>query len=380
MIMIEIFFYISLFMLFFIYFGYLFILRISLFFKKNSINKRNIYPSVSLIINAHNEEDIIEDKLLNSLSLDYPKEKLEIIISSDGSTDRTIEIAKKYESDDIKIFDHKEHKGKVFALNKTVPKARGEIIIFTDANAIVEKNALKNIVRNFGDENVGCVCANLRYTKKDRKDGGENYYKKYENYLKKLESEIGSITAAEGSFFGIRKEVFRPIPEDCGEDAILVYYTVMQKKRAVFEENAVSTEEFFMSSTDQIKRRARIVSRNLTMLSRTKEILNPFACGFFSLKLISHKIMRWLSPFFLIMVFLLNAILIKENPVFAVLFSAQLIFYCFASLHVLFFFAIKKKILFFYIPYFFTVSNIGMFLGFYYFISRKSLVKWNVVR
>ncbi|MBN1522468.1 MAG: glycosyltransferase family 2 protein [Candidatus Aureabacteria bacterium] len=378
--MLQMIFIISILCLFTTYSGYIvFLYAVRLFCKKPAA-KKQYFPHVSIIINAHNEAQIIRDKIENTLSLDYPSDKLEIVVSSDGSDDKTVEISKEYEFRRVKVFDYKEHKGKVHAINQSVRKTSGEIIVFTDANAMLDRKAVMLLTKNFSDDKVGCVCGRLCYKNPETNQVGENFYKRYENYLRELESQTGSILSAEGSLFSIRKSLFHEIPEAFGEDVFLVYLTVQKNKRAIFEKEAVSVEDFCISEKDQIKRRARVVSRNLVMLLKNISLLNPFLFGIYSLKLLFHKVFRWLSPFFLIAVFFTNMYLLKNYPFYVAIFVLQVLFYVLACSHMIFFYLFHKKRPLFYIPYFFAASNMGMLLGFFYFFMNRSPIKWNIAR
>ena len=301
MLILKILLFLMIFCVFFTYAGYAVLLRFLLLFKEKKISKKEYFPSVSLIISIHNEEKILEKKIHNSLALDYPADKLEILISSDGSSDRSIEIAEAYAKKDkrIKVFDYKGHNGKIFAINSTADRASGEILAFTDANAMLDVSSLKHMTENFADDSVGCVCGDLTYEKEGSSETGEGLFKRYENILKVMESRLGSITAAEGSFFGLRKKLFQKIFPNATEDVMLVYYTVMQGKRAVYENHAATRETFPLNPKNETQRRTRLVTINLLMLWKTRAILNPFQYGFYSFELIAHKLFRWLSPFFL---------------------------------------------------------------------------------
>jgi cellulose synthase/poly-beta-1,6-N-acetylglucosamine synthase-like glycosyltransferase len=225
----EIIFILSTFLLFYIYFGYPIVLVIFSVFskdKKPSLNEK-YRPKVSLIIAAYNEERVIEKKIKNSLALDYPKDKLEIIIFSDSSVDKTDEIVKQYKDSGIKLYRIEGRRGKTFCQNEVVKLAEGEILIFSDANSMYQTDVIKNMIPYFSNDNIGCVVGELRYEnkktdKKSKHVEGENIYWKYDKILKMLESKISSVVTANGSIYSIRKSVYVPLEANMNSDFIEV--------------------------------------------------------------------------------------------------------------------------------------------------------------
>ncbi|VAW49616.1 hypothetical protein MNBD_GAMMA03-276 [hydrothermal vent metagenome] len=370
-------FYLTLIILIYVYFGYPILLLVLKNFLKSEIKKDKTSLKCSLIITAFNEELCIEKKIKNSLKLNYPRSNLEIIVALDGCTDSTESIVKRYESQGVVLIKNQKHLGKTFVQFMAVEKAKGEILIFTDANAELEKNSVKIMMENYADSDVGCVCGNLNYIK-NNDICGEGLYKKYENFIKSLENSTNSIISAEGSFFSVRKKYYTQPCVSGGEDALLPFRVAKDKKKVIYEKEAMSFEEFLSNDTDQIKRRARIVCRNLQLMSRMKEVLNPLAFGFFSIKFWSHKMLRWLVPFFLIFLLVINICLLKYGIFYQVFLFIQIGFYLCALIFPIIkeVFLVNKLKKIFYIPYFFCFSNLGIFLGFLYYFSGKKYQTW----
>ena len=216
------------------YFGYPVLLAILSLFsqrKHESPDVPNHYPEVTLLIAAYNEEDVIEEKVKNSLALGYPQDKLHIVVVSDGSTDRTDEIVKKYEDRGVELF-RTERLGKTVARNRAVENAKGELIVLTDANAFFRQDALKKLVKHFQDPGVGVVCGALVLK---RADGSENLYWRYEKLIKRLENKFHSIIGANGSIYAMRRELYDPLPPEVDDDFVEPLIVYMKGKKAVYE-------------------------------------------------------------------------------------------------------------------------------------------------
>ena len=363
--------------LWYIYFGYpLFLCFLNLFFPR-PVKKSEANLTCSLIITAFNEEKCIKEKILNSFKLDYPKEKIEIIIALDGCTDNTFQIACPYEQNGDILVVNEKHLGKTAVQFEAVKRSKGEILIFSDANASLKMEAVRNMMENYEDPSVGCVCGDLNYICKDAASG-EGLYKKYENYLKQLESNTGSIVSAEGSFFSVRRKYYDKGWEVGGEDALLPFRVAEDKKRIIYEKGAKSFEVFESDDAGQIRRRYRIVCKNLQLMSRMKHVFNPLVMGSFSIKFFSHKMLRWLTPFFLIAMFLINMCLLGENTTFKISFFMQLGFYAMAFMYPFLNKAFPVSVIqkLFYAIYFFCLSNWVIFLGFVYYLKGRKFKEW----
>ena len=294
-------------------------------------SSENYLPKVSLIIAAFNEEKIIEEKIKNSLSLDYPQDKLEIIVASDASTDQTDEIVRSYQNQGIILYRQDEHLGKTNVQNEATKIAQGEILVFSDATGMYNKDAVRKLVRNFADPNIGCVAGELKYVSLDQEksEEGEGIYWKYEQFIKKMESKTNSLSGVNGAIYALRKGLYVPLPPDIISDFVEPLEIFKNSHRIVYEKEALCFERSSKGIEAEFRRKVRIIVRGLRGLAFEKALLNPLKYGLMSFQLISHKLLRWFLPLFLITLILANFFLIS-SPFFLVLFWLQIIFYLFA--------------------------------------------------
>jgi cellulose synthase/poly-beta-1,6-N-acetylglucosamine synthase-like glycosyltransferase len=298
--------------------------------------RENILPSVSIIISAYNEERVIGEKVKNTLALDYYQDRLEVIVSSDGSTDRTEEIVRRYEGKNVRLIRQEPRTGKTACLNKVVPEAKGEIVVFTDANSMFPPDLLGKMVRNFADRDIGLVTG---WTKYQKQGGGEertSLYAKFEKWCKIHESLISSCVGADGAVFAIRKELYKPLKDYDINDFVIPLDVVRQGKRVVLDPEVFCFEEASEGAGKEYSRQVRITTRTLGAIRRNMDVLNPFKCGSFSFLLFSHKVMRFLVPFFILGAFLSNLLIVGRGSLFVVSFVAQAILLGWALLSLLF--------------------------------------------
>jgi len=339
--------------------------------------------SVSLIIAAYNEEKIIASKIENSLMLDYPKHNLEIIVFSDGSTDRTDEIVKNYAPLGVKLVRIEGRKGKVFCKNEVARMARGDIIVFSDANSMYERDALKHLIKHFSNPAVGCVAGELRYTHKETVIG-EGLYWKYEQWVKRLEGKLGNLTTVNGAIYAVRKDVYEPLPLDVPDDFATTLLIKLKGLKVVHEPQAVAWEETAPDVRSELQRRIRIVTQASYCLFRKPEfrrLLNPFKYGFFSLQLWSHKVLRWFTGVFLALAFLSNALLLREGLFFAITFWGQVLLYLLALWGIVQEYSLRRKTpkLVHTISYF-VLSCYGMLRGLWNGLRGKTFITWTPAR
>jgi cellulose synthase/poly-beta-1,6-N-acetylglucosamine synthase-like glycosyltransferase len=314
----------------FAYFGYPVLLWLLCLFRTKSINKAPCYLHVTVIITAHNEEKNIREKLDNTFALEYPREKLQILVASDGSTDRTNSIVKDYEKNGVELLPIKEHQGKEKAQKKAVELARGDVLVFTDVATRLEPSGLKEIVSNFADPSVGCVSSEDRLIGKNGRSSGEGFYVRYEMWLRRLESKLNSLVGLSGSFFAARKSVCQDFSEEMDSDFRIVLNSLKLGLRGVSERKAVG---YYLDVSDErreFERKVRTVLRGLTAFFRHPEFLNLFRYGLFSCQYFCHKLLRWSVPFFLVLAFFSNLVLVGKALPFFVLFLGQLGFYSLA--------------------------------------------------
>ncbi len=364
------------------YFGYpIFLSLIAKIWGKN-LKKEDIFPGVSLIIAAYNEEKFIEQKINNSLALDYPKEKLEIIVSSDCSTDKTNEIVKRYASSNVRLFIAEKRFGKTAGRNMVIPEAKGEIVVLSDATGMYEKGALRKLVRNFSDPRVGGVGGILKYvnTSNSMVGSGEGLYWRYEVMLRKKESLLGNLLAVSGSIYAFRKKLYSKIPEELADDLIMPLTIKKSGYYAIFEPEAICIEETAKDDKEESAKRIRIANRNIMGLIYMRELFNFFKYGLFSLELFSHKVLRLLIPFFLLALFITTCALSKIAVFYFLFAILQIIFYLAAVIGYVAQKKSKKINRLLYIPLFFCVTNLGVFLGIIKYLNGQKKAIWEPVR
>jgi len=345
------------------------------------IKKSFFEPTVSVLITAYNEEQDIRAKLENTLLIDYPKEKLEILVASDCSTDKTDAIVKEFAARDIKLYRQAERHGKTMAQNAAVERATGEIILFSDATTDYAPDVLKQMLPNFADETVGCVAGRLIYVDDSQSTVGKGArsYWSYETFLKKSESRACSLIGASGCLYAVRRAAYRPMyPEACS-DFLICTKIYEQGLRSIYEPNAVCTEETNRQTDKELNMRVRVISQTFTDLWRNRRMLNPFHSGFFAVELISHKLLRYAVPLFLIAIFISSAILAFSSNLFALAFAAQIIFYLTALTGWLFERSGKNTGAFA-IPLYFVLTNLASLSGFYKFLRGERYASWETIR
>jgi cellulose synthase/poly-beta-1,6-N-acetylglucosamine synthase-like glycosyltransferase len=339
-------------------------------------------PAVTLIISAYNEARVIRQKLENSLALDYPHDRLEIIVVSDCSDDETDALVEEYENRSVRLIRMSERGGKTVGLNFAIPQARGEIVIFSDANALYHPLTVRHLARNFADPTVGCVTGESRYQVDENTADStvsENLYWRYELALKRMESAIGSLVGGDGAIYAIRKALFRPMrPEDLS-DFVNPLQIVAQGYRNLYEPEAISFESGAESFEKEFRRKVRIVNRAWRGLWRVRQVLNPFRFGFFTLQVISHKLLRWLVPVFMAGAFFANLFLLDHGKFYHALLVLQISFYVLAIIGRLQSHrpSISKL---FYVPYYFCLVNYASLLGIISHYRGQKFAVWNTVR
>lgn len=330
-------FFLSLFLILYTYFFYpLLIWGLDVLLKRrNHVIDENFYPTVSLVVIAHNEEEVIREKIENSLSLDYPKEKFQIIMASDNSTDRTNEIMAQYTGKGICFMPILKRGGKSKALNLCIPKAQGEIIVLSDANTLVHQDAVRKLVRHFADPVIGCVSGKLRFRPVEGNPLGmiESRFWNYETWVKKHEGNLGFLPGANGGIYAIRKSVFHLLPTTKAimDDFIITLNIIAQGYRAISDPEVRALEDTCVNVQDSFEQKVRIGAANFHGLPYIYHLLNP-AKGFVAYILWSHKIIRWFLPFFLLILLISNLLLLGQGLFYQYLAVGQSSFYLTACL------------------------------------------------
>ncbi len=343
----------------YIYAGYPLLLYLIGMILDKKTRRRDFQPFVSILIPAYNEEALIKRKIDNTIALDYPNEKREIIIGSDGSTDRTDEIVKKYDKQGVRLFNGGRRMGKSALLMECVRIAIGDIILFTDADAVLEQDALKKILRNFADPKIGCV----EGIRRDIDEKGlllDSLYWRYETALKKLNSRLHSIVGATGAIFAIRKGLYHPLTPERGDDFEIPYGVLFQGYDTVLESEAVAYHPW-LANEDEFKRIVRIVAWMLP--SALRLLLEAFRKRRWIIvfQLLSHKILRWSVPIFMVLLFIINLNL--HGGFYIIILMFQILFYIIAVVGLV---CEKRKVRmigFLKIPYFFCLINFASLVG-----------------
>jgi len=336
-------------------------------------------PSCTLVVAAYNEEDLIEEKIKNSLALSYPKNKLEFVFITDGSTDGTAKIAGNYTQ--IRHLHSDERKGKIAAVHRAMDTVTTEVVVFTDANTFLNTEALLNICRHYTDKKVGAVAGEKRvFSTGADATAGEGFYWKYESKLKAWDSELYTVVGAAGELFSIRKELYQPVsPDTILDDFMISLLVAGDGYRVIYEPEAFATESASQNVSEELKRKIRIAAGGIQSILWLKSLLNPFKIPVLTFQYVSHRVLRWtIVPFLMILALLLNLIIVFEGSVeltYQVLLLAQVAFYLAAiSGWILEEKHIKVKI--FFIPYYFCMMNYAVIMGIFRFASGKQSAIW----
>lgn len=318
----------------YVYAGYpLLLLGMRALVGTRAIGRNDERPTITLIVSAYNEAAVIAAKLANSLALDYPADRLHIVVVSDASTDHTDAIVRAIGDSRVSLLRMPTRGGKTSGLNAAVAASQSEVIVFSDANAMYGREALTALVRNFGDPRVGAVVGESDYTHSDAgADEHESLYWRYEGLIKRLESALGSVVGGDGAIYAIRRSLFRPMPAAALSDFVNPLQIVRAGYRCVYEPAARSVESGAGDFAREFRRKVRIVNRGWRALRLVGGLLNPVRFGFFSLELLSHKVLRWLVPVFLLVLLAANFLLLGRGALYAAALAAQLLLYVLALL------------------------------------------------
>ena len=367
--------------LYYVYAGYPVLVWLVSRLRPREVRRSSFEPTVTVLITAYNEENDIRAKLENTLKIDYPKEKLEILVASDGSTDQTDEIVKEFALSGVKLFRQEGRMGKTYTQNEAVKVASGEIILFSDATTVYEPNVLREMLPNLADESVGCVAGKLIYVDDSKSNVGKGAksYWNYETFLKQSESRACSLIGASGCLYAVRKSAYVPMyPEACS-DFLICTAVYRQGLRSVYEPNAVCTEETNRQTDKELKMRTRVISQTFTDLWRNRDMLNPLKSGFYAVQLISHKVLRYSVPVFLFLLFVSTAVLALDSAIFFVILLLQVAFYA-AAFFGWFLETSGRKSGILAIPLYFVLANLASVTGFYKFLKGESYARWEPIR
>jgi cellulose synthase/poly-beta-1,6-N-acetylglucosamine synthase-like glycosyltransferase len=289
-------------------------------------------PTVSLLIAAHNEESVIAARIENALAMDYPADRREVVVATDGCSDRTAEVVRGFAGRGVRLLEYRTRRGKATVLNDSIPQLTGEVVILSDANTFTEPDAARRLARWFRDTRVGVVCGRLVLTDPETGSNADSLYWKYETYLKRCESRLGALLGANGGIYAVRRDCFAPIPPDTiVDDFVLPLQAKLRTGcRIEYDPEAVAHEETPPDVRAEFRRRARIGAGAFQSVGRLWRLLNP-ARGWVAFTFFSHKILRWGCPF-LLLAMLATSALLSGSPLYLVLFFAQVAFYATSAL------------------------------------------------
>lgn len=375
-----------LFIIFYTFFGYgillYFLIKVKrLFTKSFQFSLQAQLPSVSLLIAAFNEEHIIAEKIKNCIALDYPKEKLQIIFITDGSSDNTPKIIAAHPQ--VTLLHEDIRAGKMAAIKRAVPLVNSEVIVFTDANTFLNTTAIKELVKHYQNQNVGAVAGEKRIMVEQSADAsaaGEGFYWKYESTLKKWDYELYSNVGAAGELFSIRTALYPPVESDTIVDDHMIAMRIAEKGYVIaYEPNAYALETSSANTKEELKRKIRIAAGGIQSIFRLKKSANPFYNPILTFQYLSHRVLRWtITPWLMVFVLFLNAIIWFEYPslvFYQIILVLQILFYVAAIIGgVLESKSIKIKILF--IPFYFCMMNYATILGTFRYFKGQQSAAW----
>lgn len=332
-------------------------------------------PGITIIVPAYNEERVLPAKIENLRTLDYPRERLQVIFVSDGSTDRTNEILKNAADANFHCILLNERKGKANALNQAVERAVNKILVFCDASTLFEADAAKKLVRHFADSAVGAVCGAVRYQANADAQQTEGAYWRYESAVRMMEARMGAILNASGAIYALRRECFAPVPQS----TILEDFVIPMRARrlgfsVLYDPEAVAIEFPASTVSGEFTRRVRLAVGSFRAI---KDLLRVPLRGFTPFALISHKLLRWLVPFFAI-TFLASNVALAHSPFYRVLLALQLLFYFWAGLG-FFFYQKMRRVRFGLVPYFLFAMHLAFIVGFFRCVIGSDRAVWQKV-
>lgn len=363
------------------YVGYPLLIALISTVRPKRVRSERCEPSVTIIIAAYNEERALTAKLENTLALDYPSELTEIIVASDCSSDRTDEIARSFEARGVRLHRQVRRLGKTAAQNAAVEKARGEIILFSDATSLYQPNVLRKMMPSFADSSVGCVGGRLVYVDpgESRVGRGAKSYWNYETFLKKHESRACSLIGVSGCLYAVRRSAYVPLYDEACSDFIIATKMFEQGLRTIYEPEAVCSEETNQRQDNELKMRVRVIAQTFTDLWRHRSMLSPFRSGLYGIQLISHKVMRYMVPFFLIAIFASSAVLATNSLFYRMLFASQGLGYlCAACSWLLEQVGVRSRVLA--LPHYFVLANLASMIALFQFVRGERYARWEPIR
>jgi biofilm PGA synthesis N-glycosyltransferase PgaC len=388
--MMEFLFWLSLVVVFYTYVGYGLALLALVRLRRLVYGKRAVapvpvggYPTLTLVVAAYNEEACMESKIQNTLALDYPAGLLTLLFVTDGSTDGTPDVVRRYPG--IKLLHSSERRGKIHAIHRAMHVVTTEVVVFTDANTHLNRESLRYLARHYQDPAVGAVSGEKRVAIGDRSDAtaGEGMYWRYESTLKKWDSELYSVVGAAGELFSVRRALYREVPPDTILDDFMISMQIAERGyRIVYEPEAYARELSSENVAEELKRKVRIAAGGIQSIIRLKGLLNPLRHPVLCFQYVGHRVLRWtVAPFLLLLALVSNVVLAMTGPAFpyGILLAGQLLFY---GLALAGWFLetrqIKNKVLF--VPYYFCMMNYAVVRGIGRYLSGRQSAAWEKSR
>lgn len=363
------------------YAGYPLLLALVSRLRGQGVRRAELTPHVTVVITAYNEERDIAAKLENTLALDYPKERVEVVVASDCSSDRTDEIVRGFASRGVRLHRQTERLGKTAAQNAAVEVARGEFILFSDATTLYQPDVLRVMMRDFADPTVGCVAGRLIYVDPSSSNvgSGARSYWNYETFLKRHESRACSLIGVSGCLYAVRRSAYVPLYNEACSDFIIATKMVEQGLRAVYEPDAVCTEETNRQPGKELRMRVRVITQTYTDLWRHRAMLNPLRSGFYAVELISHKVMRYLVPLFLVTTLIASIALARHSFFYLLMLAGQAAVYASALLG----WMLERagvRIGLLALPQYFVLANVAAVVAAYKFLRGERFARWEPIR
>jgi len=378
--MAEVIFWVTVALVVYTYVGYSLLIMLLARFSRDKLARRDIEPRVTFLITAYNEERDIAQKLQNTLALDYPRDRLEILVASDGSTDKTDEIVRGFAPQGVRLVRVEGRVGKTETQNQAVRQATGDVIVFSDATTKYERMNLRKIVRNYADPTVGAVSGRYEYFNPTGASIGVGniLFWKYENFIKSSQTRIKTITGCCGCIYSVRRALYEPLPPDIISDLVEPLKILEKGYRIVFEPDAVAHEETTEKTGEEFNMRIRVITRGMRGMLFMRKLFNPLRHGFVSFQLISHKLLRWLMPVFMVAALVSNAFLLGR-PFYNLTFALQAAFYALAILGWLAErFHVRSRILS--VPLYFSTVNLASLISMYRIWKGHKAVTWETLR
>lgn len=362
------------------YAGYPLLLWIIAKVRRHSLPSPSTAPTITLLICAHNEAKNIRRKLSESLALNYPPRKLQILVASDGSSDETVEIVRSFSNSGVQLVVIPRQGGKTNAQNIAVQQATGEIIVFSDATTQYHPDALQYLAGNFADPLVGAVSGRYCYFDPETTSptgAGAQAYAGYDNRIRQMQSQIDSITGCCGCIYAVRRSLYTPLASNIISDLVEPLHVLLKGAKVKLEPRAIASESSTTTSRKEFSMRVRVIARALHGISSVRTLLNPWKHPWIALQIFSHKLLRYSVPFFLAGIFL-SSLMLVQLPFYRGLFVAQCLLYGAALLAAIL--PSNRLVKPLRLPLYFCILNAAALAGMLQFIRGQRYVSWKPER